>query len=360
MQEKSRRLNAPFFGLRVAPTLVLIALTPVGQSAAQDYYSPPEYESDEPTGEPQPDISPERVALILARRGYRLVGLFRGRGDYIVASGIDAHGWTEKFIIDPYDGVVVRSWRVEPDFRYDGSSEGTGESRNPVGRGNYGPDVGAPAMEQRGPAETIGRDAYGSQHAHAAKKPHEISDEIRSDRSRRRVARTVLEPFELPGAVDPFAPGPGMAPKTGRRSHLKSFEPLDVKPVSNPERKHVGHTVSPLAASRANNVKIAPAAAALNVRKSALRSTALSRSSETRSTTAPARGSNPETAATALPAKAVAPASPIHPALAPVAADSSEARTHDATRSNTLPRSIEKPRSNWITNEAAPKSNSDR
>ena len=216
-------------------------------------------------------------------------------------------------------------------------------------------------MEQRGPPEVIGHDGYGPQYAPAPAKPHEISDETGPDRSRRRVGRTLLEPFKLPEAVDPFVPGPGIAPQAGLRSHRKSFEQLGVRPVSNSDKKLVSHTVPPLSPSRANKVKTAPAAAALNVRKSALRSTALSRSTTTpRSTTAPERGSNPVTAATALPVKAVTPPSPIHPALAPVAADSSEAQTNNSTRSSTLPRPIEKPRNTWITNEAAPKSNINR
>ena len=174
---------------------------------------------------------------------------FRDRGDYIVASGVDARGWMEKFIIDPYDGEVVRSWRVEPAFAYDGSSEGTHEpSGESVGQGNYGPYVGAPAMEQRGPPEEIGHDGYGSQYAPAPAKPHEISNETGADRSRRRVGRTLLEPFKLPEAVDPFAPGPGIAPRAGLRSHRKSFEQLGVRPVSNSDKTLVSHTVPPMVA----------------------------------------------------------------------------------------------------------------
>ena len=138
MQKKSRRLNALIFWVRLAPALAFIALAALGQSSAQDYNSPPEYEADQPIAEPQPDISPQRVALILARRGYQLVGPLRYRGDYIVASGVDARGWTEKFIIDPHDGEVVRSWRVEDASGYGGSSEGTDESGEAVGPGNYG------------------------------------------------------------------------------------------------------------------------------------------------------------------------------------------------------------------------------
>ena len=145
MQQTSRRLNALVFWARLAPALAFIALTALGQSAAQDYDAPPEYDADQPITEPQPDISPQRVALILARHGYRLVGPLRDRGDHIVASGVDARGWMEKFIIDPRDGEVVRSWRVEPAFGYDGPSEGTDESGEPVGPGNYGPHVGAPS-----------------------------------------------------------------------------------------------------------------------------------------------------------------------------------------------------------------------
>lgn len=331
----------------------------MGQSAAQDYDSPHQYEADQPISEPQPDISLQRIALILARRGYRLVGTFPDRGDYIVASGVDARGRTEKFVIDPYDGEVVKSWRVEPAFGNDGSSEGTDESAGEsVGSGNSGRYVGAPALEQRGPPEEIGHDGDGSQYAPAPATPHEISDKIRAERSRRPVGRTRLEPFELPEEVDPFVPSPGIVPQARLSSQRKNFEQLGVRPVSKSGKTLVGHTAAPLAPSRANKVKTAPAVAALNVPKSALRSTTLPRITATpQSTPASARGSNPETAAAP---SVKTPTSPIHPALAPVAADSSEARTHDSTGSSTLPRPIQKPRSIWITNEAAPKSNINR
>ena len=205
-------------------------------------------------------------------------------------------------------------------------------------------------MEQRWPPEVIGHDGYGPQHPPAPAKPHEISDETGLDRSRRRVGRTGLEPFKLPEAADPFVPGSGIAPQTGFRSHRKSFKQLGVRSVSNSDKKLVSQTVPPMVPSRANKVQTSPAAAALNFRKAALRSTALSRSTTTpRSVTA-----DPVTAV-----EAVTPPSPIHPALAPVAADSSEAQTADLTSSSTLPRSIEKPRNTWIMNEAASKSNID-
>jgi hypothetical protein len=362
MQKKSRRLNALIFWARFALALAFIALTTLGQSSAQDYDAPTQNEADQPIPEPQPDISLQRVALILARRGYRLEGTFPDRGDYIVASGVDARGRMEKFIIDPYDGEVIRSWRVEPAFAHDGSTELTHEpSVESVGQGNDGPYMGAPALEQRGPPEEIGHDGYGSQYAPAPTKPHEISNEIRAERSRRHVGRTLLEPFKLPEEVDPFAPGPGIAARAGLSSQRKSFEQLGVRPVSKSGKTLVNHTVPPLSPLRANKMKTAPATAALNARNSAQRLNALPLSTTTpRSTTAPERGSNPVTGATALPVKVVTPPSPIFPALAPVPAESSQAQMHDSTRSSTQSRPIEKPRSIWITNEAAPKSNINR
>ena len=223
--------------------------------------------------------------------------------------------------------------------------------------------MGGPPTEQRGSPEAIGPDGYGPQYAPAPAKPHEISDETGPDRSRRRVEHTLPEPFKLPEAVDPLVRGTGIAPHAGLRSHRKSFEPLGAGAASNSDKNLVSHTVPPLAPSRANKVGTAPAAAALNVRKSALtvRSTAPSRSTATpRSPTAPALGSNPVAAATARSVKAVTPPTPIHPAPAPVAADFSEVRTNNSTRSSTPPQPIEKPNNAWITNEAAPKSNINR
>jgi hypothetical protein len=54
-------------------------------------------------------IPPRRVASIVASEGYALNGAPRRNGDVIIADGVDVHGQHMRFVIDAFDGEVLRS-----------------------------------------------------------------------------------------------------------------------------------------------------------------------------------------------------------------------------------------------------------
>ena len=134
MKRLWRRPKALVFWMSLASTLALAALTAPGQAAAQGFYPPYGYyppqpiirsePESEPEPEPEPGISRRDVAAILARHGYRLVGPLQDRGDRIVASGVDPRGGMARFVVDPEEGEILRSWPVTPAFGHGGPYEG--------------------------------------------------------------------------------------------------------------------------------------------------------------------------------------------------------------------------------------------
>lgn len=52
------------------------------------------------------------VASILAREGFRLVGPLGRRGEQIVATGYSRHEGEMRFIVDPYEGRIIRGARI--------------------------------------------------------------------------------------------------------------------------------------------------------------------------------------------------------------------------------------------------------
>lgn len=74
---------------------------------------------------PEEDEAPARhgsrraVASILAREGFRLVGALGRRGEQIVATGRSRREGDMRFIIDPYEGRIIRGERLGPPPQYD-------------------------------------------------------------------------------------------------------------------------------------------------------------------------------------------------------------------------------------------------
>lgn len=362
MKQSARRLQASAFLTWLAPPFAFVVITAFGQSYAQSYDAARDYDEGHSIMEPQADISPQHVALVLAHHGYRLVGPLRYRNDHIVASGVDARGWTAKFIIDPRDGEVVKSWRAEPPFGYDGPSDGTDVSEEPVVPENYGPHMEHPSSEQLGSPQIIGRDRDDPRYATASATPHDIYEETGPDRSRQRVRRTLLQPFTLPVGVDPIMPAPSLAPQARLRSHQKGFDLPGPSAARNSDKGHQRHSIPLLAQAQAKNAGATPTAAALKLRKSPLTTWTTAPTGATttsRSNAASALGSNPAATAAGLSVKAVTPLNPVEPAQAPVAALSSAALSHGSTHS-TPPSQPEKPSNAAITNEAEPKANLNR
>jgi len=59
-------------------------------------------------------IPPRRVASIVASEGFELSGPPRREGDVILADGVDSRGQHMHFVIDAYDGDVIRSRLAGP------------------------------------------------------------------------------------------------------------------------------------------------------------------------------------------------------------------------------------------------------
>jgi hypothetical protein len=154
----------------LVPTVAVMALTTLGQAAAQFYYPPYGYAFRRPIVEPEPNISPRRIAAILERHGYRLVGPLERRGDQIIASGIDVRGWRMRFIVDPYEGEVLSSRPVGPAF------------------GQGGPRDGPLPIEPYEPADRPDPDEYGPR---ALEERYDQSDVNDPDERGERIVRHV-------------------------------------------------------------------------------------------------------------------------------------------------------------------------
>jgi hypothetical protein len=59
-------------------------------------------------------IPPRRVASIVASEGYALNGVPRRQGDVIIADGVDGRGEHMRFVIDAYDGEILRLHAAGP------------------------------------------------------------------------------------------------------------------------------------------------------------------------------------------------------------------------------------------------------
>ena len=236
-----------YFWMSLASTLAFAALAAPGQAAAQGVYppygyypprpmllSPPADDRSEPESEPEPEpgISRRDVAAILRADGYRFVGPLQDHGDRIVASGVDALGRMARFVVDPDEGEIRRSWPVGPAFGHGGPDEGFAVP-GPYGPmeegdlGSYGPperhvhvrrnEGEAPDRYAHGPLTARHADVTPAAPRHAKLAMHSAENPAR---------RAVQHPFALAGEegparygaapastpVRPASPPPGQAP----------------------------------------------------------------------------------------------------------------------------------------------------
>ena len=84
-------------------------------AAADFFFRPFGYAFHRPMPEPAPYVSPRAIAEILEEEGFRLVGALGRRGDQLVATGVDRRGRYRRFLIDPFEGEILRSWRLGPE-----------------------------------------------------------------------------------------------------------------------------------------------------------------------------------------------------------------------------------------------------
>jgi hypothetical protein len=196
MKRLWRRPKALVFWMSLASTLALGALAAPGQAAAQGFYPPYGYYPPQPMigaepesePEPEPGISRRDVAAILARHGYRLVGPLRDHGDRIVVSGVDPGGRMAKFVVDPEEGEILRSWPVGPAFGHGGPDEGF------TVPGPYGPmeegDLGGAGPRER--------------HIHARRDEGEAPDRyMRGPGTARHADETLMTPRRARLAMHP-------------------------------------------------------------------------------------------------------------------------------------------------------------
>ena len=98
--------------LAIASLAPIVAATP---AAADFFFRPFGYAFHQPVPEPAPNVSPRSIAGILEEEGFRLIGVLGRRGDQVVATGVDRDGRYRRFLIDPYEGEILKSWRVGPE-----------------------------------------------------------------------------------------------------------------------------------------------------------------------------------------------------------------------------------------------------
>jgi hypothetical protein len=207
MKRLWRRPKALVFWMSLASTLALAALTAPGQAAAQGFYPPYGYYPPQPIigsepesePEPEPGISRSDVAAILARHGYRLVGPLQDHGDRIVASGVDARGGMARFVVDPDEGEILRSWPVSPAF------------------GHGGPDEGFAVPGPYGPMEEGDLGSYGAPEGHVHARRNEG------------------------GSPDRYARGPQAARHADETPTASRRAKLAMHSAENPARRAVQH-----------------------------------------------------------------------------------------------------------------------
>jgi hypothetical protein len=122
-------------GLPLALALAASAAVPERVSA-QFFFRPFAYSYSHqiPDEGPPAFASRPAIASILGRAGFRLVGPLGHRGDQIVATGVNRRDGEMRFIVDPYEGRILRAVRLGPPM-YD---------RGPRDGGDDGPPGGDP------------------------------------------------------------------------------------------------------------------------------------------------------------------------------------------------------------------------
>ncbi|MBM3561836.1 MAG: hypothetical protein FJX48_01505 [Alphaproteobacteria bacterium] len=133
--------------------LALAANSVIPQYAFAQFYFRPfaySYGYQFPDEGPPAYASRPAVASILGRAGYQLVGPLGHRGDQIVATGVSRRDGEMRFIVDPYEGRILRAVRLGPPPMH-----GDGPERGGYGPGDgapYGPHGAGPGSSGSGPA----------------------------------------------------------------------------------------------------------------------------------------------------------------------------------------------------------------
>lgn len=134
MATSSCRARRAFWALLLLGCALAPTITPTA-AEAQFFFRPYAYSYRQavPDDEPAPFGSRRAVAGILAREGYRLVGPLGRRGEQVVATGVSRREGETRFIIDPYEGQILRAIRLGSAPLIDRPMRDDGEFVEPLG-----------------------------------------------------------------------------------------------------------------------------------------------------------------------------------------------------------------------------------
>ncbi|MBV9394042.1 MAG: hypothetical protein JOZ84_06480 [Methylobacteriaceae bacterium] len=187
-------------------------------------------------------IPPRRVAGIVASEGYALSGTPRRQGDVIIADGVDARGEHRHFVLDAYDGEILRSRLAGPP-RPPGLV-GSGEPRVPQAQAALAPNQPGPASGLRPGGQAMGGAQPGLEPVHPLAKPKAAKPKQTAAHNPAKPAATPVAPkapseaekvtSPAPAATrEPGAAGTSAEAKAPAGSPATSLAP-DAAPVSPP------------------------------------------------------------------------------------------------------------------------------
>jgi hypothetical protein len=208
-------------------------------------------------------IPPRRVASIVASEGYALNGAPRRDGDVIIADGVDPRGQHVHFVIDAYDGEILRS-RVA-------ASPSAGPPRPPGFIGNTEPSPppqahAALSPNQARPAPgTVARPPAGQMMGGAQpgfEPPHPLAKPKPAPKPKQTAAHNPAKPAAAP--VPPKAPSE--AEKVTAPTPSANQEPAAPSPAAE-AKAPAASPETPLAPDAAPaNPPAAPAPAAVEAK----------------------------------------------------------------------------------------------
>jgi hypothetical protein len=157
-------------------------------------------------------IPPRRVAGIVASEGYALSGTPRRQGDVIIADGVDPRGEHMRFVLDAYDGRVLRSRLAGPP-RPPGLV-GNGEA--PQAHAALTPySPGPPSGLRPGAGQVIGGAQPGLEPLHPLVKPKAPKPKQTAAHTPARPAATPVPPKAPSEAEKVTAPAPTATQEPG-------------------------------------------------------------------------------------------------------------------------------------------------
>jgi hypothetical protein len=199
-------------------------------------------------------IPPRRVASIVAAEGYALNGTPRRQGGVIIADAIDSRGEHMRFVIDAYDGEILRLRAAGPP-RPPGFV-GNGEPvPPPQAHAAVTPNSPGPASGPRpGAGQLMGGAQPGLEPAHPLTKPRAPKPKQTAAHAPAKTGSMPIAPKTPSEAEKVSAPAPAATQEPGAATATEAKAPA-------------GHPTTPLAPDAASaNAPVAPAPAAVEAK----------------------------------------------------------------------------------------------